>query len=290
MSATFRAVSWRCLFACAQLAAPAFAQEKPAASDAPKQAAPTLAISHQGEPKAPVDIVVELQHSPPSDAKCAAEAGSCDAEHHWLVELQVAARKVGAGKPVRLAMTQVAEIEKELRSAADSKAEKSEAATVSEAKLSIRVPAQTRYALVQRLIGMAARSGIHRVEFAVTSAGTALEQRLTVPLPIPAKAEPKPEEPRGIEEIRVRLFARANGQVVRIVGNTAIANGVKGDEQLQALLKDSADGWKRLGRPDAPGVIDAGSGVPWQAIVSTIDVIRAAGVQNVQFAASAARK
>src|SRR5262245_55835990 len=140
MNATFRAVSWRCLCACAQLTVPVFAQEKPAASDAPKQAAPTLATSRQGEPKARVDIVVELQHSPPSDAKCAADAGSCDAEDHWLVELQVAARKAGAGEPVRLVMTQVAEIEKELRSGAAPKAEKSEAATASEATLSIRVP------------------------------------------------------------------------------------------------------------------------------------------------------
>ncbi|HZN37858.1 MAG TPA: hypothetical protein VFD82_03590 [Planctomycetota bacterium] len=238
-----------------------------------------------------MDILVALQHSPPSDAKCDGDAGACDAEHHWLVELQVAGRKAGAGKPVVLAMTQVAEIEKELRSAAASKAEKTEAAIVSESTLSIRVPAQTPYRLVQRLIGMAARSGIHRIEFAVASAGTALEQRLAVPLPLPAKAELKPEEPLVVEEIRVLLLMdRANGRLIRRFGNTVLANGVKGDAQLQSLLNDSADGWRRLGRPDVPGVIDAGSGVPWQAIVNVIDAFRAAGVENVQFAAAAAKK
>ncbi|HEX6813560.1 MAG TPA: hypothetical protein VF384_18215 [Planctomycetota bacterium] len=289
MNATFCAVSWPCLFVCAQLAAPAFSQEKPAAGDAPKQTAPTLAISCKGEPKAPVDIVVELQHSAPGDAKCAADTDACDASH-WLVELQVAGRKAGAGKPVRLAMTQVAEIEKELKSAAASKAEKTEAGIVSESTLSIRVPAQTGYGRVQGLIGMVAHAGIHRVEFAVTSADTAREQRLAVPLPIPAQAEPKPEEPRAVEEIRARLFVdRAKGQVVRAFGKRVIADGAKGDEQLQSLFEASAEGWRRLGRDDVPGVIDAGSGVPWQAIVSTIDLIRAAGVQNIQFATAATK-
>ena len=266
-----------CLATCV---AGASAQEKPRAGT-PAPAVPPLATSKQGESKTAVDIVVALRHMPPGVGKCDKGGGACDVAEHWLVELQPA-----GGKPVLLTLHQQSELQKELKSAASPKARKVESVTLSDATVSLRVPPNTPYANVQSLLTTVASAGIHRTEFAVASADQAIEQRLAVPLPTPSGAEASTDPAPPGEEVRVALFwDKAKGEVIRKFGNTVLRKGAIGETQTVELIQDSMEGWRRLGKPDTPGVIDAAGAVPWQAVVQVIDAFRAARVKNIQFAA-----
>ena len=266
------------LFACSA-GAPAFAQETPAAE------APKLAVSSQGKDRALVDIVVALRHAAPADAKCANTA--CETADHWRVEIEVVGR-TPAGKPVTLALTQQKELEKELRSAGARKAKKVGEATVSDASVSIRVEPGTPYSLVQQLLTRAAMASLHEIEFAVLSAGvTAAERRLPVPLPVDRGAKLVEDDAQAkLEEIRIVVTMHEAGRIGRVFGK----NHISDDVHLQALLQEAAADFARRGRPDQPVVIDAASGVPWQAIVGVVDVIHRAGIKDVQFAVPAAKK
>ena len=117
-------------------------------------------------------------------------------------------------------------------------------------------------------------------------ADKATEQRLAVPLPAPSGAEASTEPPPPVEEVRVALlWDKTRGEVIRRFGNAILAKGAKGDVQLQQLVQESINGWRRLGKPDTPGVIDAAVAVPWEAVVQVIDAFRAAGFEKIQFAA-----
>ena len=272
------------LFAC--IASPVFAQEKPAAVEASN-----LAVSSQGEAKKPVDITVLLRHAAPNDAKCAKDAGTCDAAAHWLVEVRTAARRADP-KPMTLAMSQLAELEKELRTAAAPNAKKVGEATISESILLIRVPAQTPYHVVQSLLGTAATSGLHWIEFAVTSASAAATEKcLPVPILVDQGTKLVEDDARAkLVEVRIALFIDpATGLVRRQLGK----NVLRDDTHLRGLLQAAATDLVRLGMNSSGVVIDAASDVPWQAVVGVIDAIRGTGVKDmefdVQFAAPAAR-
>jgi biopolymer transport protein ExbD len=287
MNPTTPTAWWLFPFACIA-GAPVFAQEKPAAVEVPK-----LAVSSQGEAKRFVDITVLLRHAAPTDAKCIKDAATCDAAAHWLVELRTAARRADP-KPMTLAMSQLAELEKELRTAAAPNAKKVGEATISESILLIRVPAQTPYRVVQSLLGTAATSGLHWIEFAVTSAGAAATERcLPIALPVNDGTAKVVEEDAKTEllEIRIALMMdRETGQVRRSFGKNVLRN----DEHLRGLLRAAGTDLVRLGLNDTEVIIDAASDVPWQAVVDVIDAIRGTGVKDLQFdvrfAAPAAKK
>lgn len=273
------------LFACAPLIAAASAQEKPA-TGSPAPALAPLATSTQGQARARVDIVIALRHAPAPDARCDGGASACDVAGHWLIELQAA-----GAKPVLLTLEQQAELQKELKSAASPKARKVAAVTRSDATLSLRVPPNAPYACVQSLLTTVALSGIHQTEFAVASADQG-EQRLAVPLPISTGAEIEEDTaPHAIQEVRIALYwDQARSDLTRVFGKNSMPKGAEGDARLLMCIKDCMEGWRKLGKPDTPGCIDAARAVPWEAVVQTIDAFRAAGVQNIQFSSGKPRK
>lgn len=277
-----------CSSALAPLALVAFAiaQEQQPPSGAPRTVPPALAIASQARAKRPADLVLALRHEPKPDAGGCAKGDACDAAAHWLVELQVSPIGSNAAKkPIVLAMTQTAELGKELRAGAAPKAREAGAQSLSEATLSIRVSARTPWALVQGLLGAVAAAGIYRVGFAVVSPGAvAVEQDLAMPLPI-AAAEVAAVKSAPREEIRVTMsWDTAREETVIRFGRLEMPGGAAGEAKLRTLLAEVARDWQRLGRDEVPGIVDAAGRVPWQAVVGVIDACRAAGVKNVQFA------
>src|SRR5262245_16484259 len=87
-----------------------------------------------------------------------------------------------------------------------------------------------------------------------------------------------------IEEIRVALFwDEGNSKVVRKIGTRIVPE----DDQLQKLISDSYDDFKRLNKPDIGLTIDADVRVPWASVVDVMNVGKKAGVSKVEFATGA---
>jgi biopolymer transport protein ExbD len=266
--------------------APAFAQDNHTDAEAPK-----LAVSNQGKEKALVDISVALRHAAPAAAKCTDAA--CAAADHWVVEIEIVGR-TPAAKPVTLPLAKQDEIEKELRAAGSRKAKKVGETMISDATVSIRVPAQTPYTLVRQMLTTAATVGLHKIEFAVASAGSpAIERSLPLPLPVDGGAKPVLEQPNaGLERVRVAmLMDQATGQPVRKWGKHEVPAGAEGDakmrESFETIMKDMV----QFGLENRSVVlINAASGVPWQAVIEVIDIGLEAGFKGVQFMTAAAKK
>lgn len=285
MSPTLPAV--RCLFLVAlSTGAPAFAQDKPLVSQAPK-----LAVSNQGKEKAAVDISIALRHTAPAAAKGTDAAAA--AEGQWVVEIATVGR-TPAGKPMTLPLAKQDEIEKELRSAGSQKAKKVGETMISDATVSIRVPAQTPYGLVRQMLTTAATAGLHKIEFAVASAGSpAVEGRLPLPLPVDGGAKPVLEQPKaGLERVRVNMRVdKATGQIVRKWGTHEVAAGAEGDAEMRESFETIMGDMVKFGLVDRSRVlIDAAGDVPWQSVVEVIDIGLRAGLNGVQFWTGAAKK
>jgi biopolymer transport protein ExbD len=266
--------------------APAFAQDKPLVAEAPK-----LAVSSQGKEKGLVDISVVLRHAAPAEGKCADAA--CAAADHWVVGVEIEGR-TPAGKAVTLTMTEQKELEKELRTAATPKAKKVGETMISDATVSIRVPAQTPYELVHQLMTTAATAGLHKLEFAVTSAGSAaIERSLPLPLPVDGGAKPVLEQPNAsLERVRVAmLMDQATGQPVRKWGKHVVPAGAEGDATMRTSFETIMGDMVKFGLEDRSVVlIDAASGVSWQTVIEVIDIGLNAGFKRVQFMTAATKK
>ena len=90
-----------------------------------------------------------------------------------------------------------------------------------------------------------------------------------------------------IQEIRVALFwDDKNLKVVRKMGTRFVPE----NDQLQQLISESYQDFKRLNKPDIGLTIDADFRVPWESIIDVMNVGRKAGVTKVEFAAGAQDK
>jgi biopolymer transport protein ExbD len=87
-----------------------------------------------------------------------------------------------------------------------------------------------------------------------------------------------------IQEIRVALFwDENNSKVVRKFGTRIVPE----NDQLEKLITESYDDFKRLNKPDVGLTIDADFRVPWASIIDVMNVGKKAGVSKVEFAAGA---
>jgi biopolymer transport protein ExbD len=87
-----------------------------------------------------------------------------------------------------------------------------------------------------------------------------------------------------IQEVRVALFWDADAEkTIRKIGTRFVPD----DEELQQLITAAHEGFKRLDKPDVPLVIDGDLRVPWQEIVTVMNVSRRAGMNRIEFAYNA---
>jgi hypothetical protein len=112
-------------------------------------------------------------------------------------------------------------------------------------------------------------------------------------LPVDGGAKPVLEQPNaGLERVRVAmLMDQATGQPVRKWGKHEVPAGAEGDakmrESFETIMKDMV----QIGLENRSVVlINAASGVPWQAVIEVIDIGLEAGFKGVQFMTAAAKK
>jgi hypothetical protein len=253
------------------------------AIDAPraKEAVPApveLPESTQGKAVVLEDVVLTIRHAPGSEVECAdfTAGRDCTAAEHWRAAFTaidgerlvvVPAEKVDQGVLGNV-LVDTAAVRRRLPGGH----------WRSEAQLLVRASRGTPFGVVRRIIDEAVSAGITRIAFAAQSPG-ARARVVSVPLEVP---EP-PEQPDAIEEVRVALLLD-QARLVRKFGRTVVADGEAGDQQLRGLFEAVLGDWRRLGKSDVPGVIDAGSPVRWQEIIHQHDQMRAAGFETVRFA------
>lgn len=252
--------------------APLLAQQPPDKPQVVKLAAPPVPVSKEGKPGDAVDVVLAVVHAPSGGLKC--DKRACESPQHWQAEVRLGANTEELPKTFAVGATE--DLRKHLEWAASPKARTKHAdrVNVSDAKLSIRVPAVTPWPIVGSLLETAARAGIHDVGFVVVPAPAAPELLLPVPLPTDSGAVIGGDPKAAPQELRIALIADRNtGACVRMFDRTRIVDGEAGDADLRTKLKE-ATATKR-----GPAIIDAANGVEWQAVVSVIDACRAAGVE-----------
>jgi biopolymer transport protein ExbD len=90
-----------------------------------------------------------------------------------------------------------------------------------------------------------------------------------------------------IQEIRVAVLWDEDQQTyVRKIGTRVVPE----DDQLQTLISESYEDFKRLNKPDVGLTIDADNRVPWHAVITVLNIGKRAGVEKVEFASGAPPK
>ena len=84
-----------------------------------------------------------------------------------------------------------------------------------------------------------------------------------------------------IEEVRIALFWDDKSQTVtRQLGSRK----VKDDDELQRLICDAHEDWKKAGKPDTPVTVDAAGPVPWKEVVNVINLCKREQIDKIEFA------
>ena len=87
-----------------------------------------------------------------------------------------------------------------------------------------------------------------------------------------------------LEEVRVAMFWDAENQkTVRQMKNRR----VNSDEELATLIKEAHDDWVARNKPDAPVTIDAEARVPWNDVITVMNICKRNKIDNIEFALGA---
>jgi biopolymer transport protein ExbD len=87
-----------------------------------------------------------------------------------------------------------------------------------------------------------------------------------------------------IKEIRIAMFWDPNEErTVRQLGNRKVEN----DEELQILIKEAHEDFIRQNLPDIPVTIDADPRVPWDDVMTVVNLCKRNQIDNIEFAMGA---
>ena len=87
-----------------------------------------------------------------------------------------------------------------------------------------------------------------------------------------------------IQEVRVALFwDEANKKSIRKIGTRVVED----DAVLQQLIEEAHAGFIRLDKPDVPLTIDGDLRVPWQDVITVMNISKKAGMNQIEFAYNA---
>lgn len=87
-----------------------------------------------------------------------------------------------------------------------------------------------------------------------------------------------------MQDIRVAMFWDDDAKKTVRKFTTRI---VDDDTELQQLIKGQYDDFVRLGRLDAPVIIDADARVPWADVINVLNICKRNDIQNIEFALGA---
>jgi biopolymer transport protein ExbD len=84
-----------------------------------------------------------------------------------------------------------------------------------------------------------------------------------------------------LEEIRIVMaWNPATGKTQLQVNSRPVSS----DSELTSILLASVNDYKRSGKSDVPAIIDAYPQVPWQAVVSVMDLCKNINIEKIEFA------
>jgi hypothetical protein len=238
-----------------------------------------LPMSTHGEAPGRIDCQIVIRHTAPLARECKAigTAMGCTDAEHWAVELRWSERKIVVatdGKMLEKLDAPLLQLAK--ATAAKPKPDSNDPEV--DAVVSIRAAPDAPYAQVQQVIEHVSNAGVRWIAIAVAGGDNKpAERSLTVLLP-PAKAEDS--EQRVPAEIRFQILRDSQTGTCRRRFVTRI---VSDDAEMQHIVQDCHADFERINRPDAPGVVEGGTGVPWQQAVDVIGAFRAAELWYVRF-------
>jgi biopolymer transport protein ExbD len=85
-----------------------------------------------------------------------------------------------------------------------------------------------------------------------------------------------------LEEIRVVMRWDRQANLTRLSVNNRV---VRTEDQLTSALKENLADYDKLGKKDVPGIIDAFPDVPWQNIITVMDIMKNVNIVKIEFAA-----
>ena len=84
-----------------------------------------------------------------------------------------------------------------------------------------------------------------------------------------------------IQEIRVAMtWDEAQSRTIR----KFLTRTVETDDELQQFMRDQNADNLRLGRTDVPVIVDAEARVPWDQVITVINLAKREGIKNIEFA------
>jgi biopolymer transport protein ExbD len=87
-----------------------------------------------------------------------------------------------------------------------------------------------------------------------------------------------------LDEVRVAMFwDEVNQRTVRQLGTRRISS----DEELAVLIKEGHDAWVRMNKPDTPVTIDAEARVPWNDVITVMNICKKNRIDKIEFALGA---
>ena len=90
-----------------------------------------------------------------------------------------------------------------------------------------------------------------------------------------------------ISEVRVALmWDEAKQTMTRQMGVRKIPD----DGDLQNSIKEAHSAWVQKGKPDAPVTIDADPRIPWNEVITVVNIIKRCGIDKIEFAMGAPPK
>ncbi len=92
-------------------------------------------------------------------------------------------------------------------------------------------------------------------------------------------------DPGEIKEIRIAMLWNAERQTpVRMFGHKTVAEGPEGILELENLIRGAHEDWTRKGNPDVPLIIDGDFGLPWEEVMSVVNIGKKLEMKNIEFA------
>ncbi|MDZ4774409.1 MAG: biopolymer transporter ExbD [Planctomycetota bacterium] len=89
------------------------------------------------------------------------------------------------------------------------------------------------------------------------------------------------EDPK---EMRVAIYwDDEKAEVVRQYGQRYI----KSTDELEALIRGSNDDFKKTGKMDVPVIIDGDSRIPWEEVMTIVNIAKRLSIEKIQFALGA---
>ena len=90
-----------------------------------------------------------------------------------------------------------------------------------------------------------------------------------------------------IQEIRIAMFwDEANGRVRRQYGHRQVDD----DGELEQLIAGAYEDFKKINKPDVPVIVDGQAMVPWESVITVVNMAKRVGIDKVEFALGAADK